>query len=93
MTVSTIKMTARQFLELGEDPPGVHLELVDGEVAVSPSPTPLHSYVVMRLGAMLTDHVSVVGSASCSAMSTPCWAGSMCAVPICCTSNWRGSTS
>ncbi len=25
--VSTIKMTARQFLELGEDPPGVRLEL------------------------------------------------------------------
>ena len=25
--VGTIKMTARQFLELGEDPPGVRLEL------------------------------------------------------------------
>jgi hypothetical protein len=33
MTVSTIKMTARQYLELGQDPPGVRLELVDGEVA------------------------------------------------------------
>ena len=33
MTVSTIKMTAVQFLQLGEDPPGVRLELVDGEIA------------------------------------------------------------
>ena len=39
MAVGTIKMTARQFLELGEDPPGVRLELVDGEIAVTPSPT------------------------------------------------------
>ena len=37
-TVSTIKMTARQFLQLGEDPPGVRLELVNGEI-VHMSPT------------------------------------------------------
>jgi Uma2 family endonuclease len=55
--ISTTKMTARQFLELGEDPPGVRLELVNGEVAVSPSPTPMHAYAVMRLGAKLVDHV------------------------------------
>lgn len=55
--VSTTKMTARQFLKLGEDPPGVRLELVNGEVAVSPSPTPVHAYAVMRLGAKLVDHV------------------------------------
>src|SRR5207248_4055696 len=47
--VSTTKMTAQQFLMLGEDPPGVRLELVDGEVAVSPSPTPEHSHVVVNL--------------------------------------------
>lgn len=57
MTVSTIKMTARQFLELGEDPPGVRLELVDGEVAVSPSPTPEHSFIDTRLRTILTQHV------------------------------------
>lgn len=57
MTVSTIKMTARQFLELGEDPPGVRLELVDGEVAVSPSPIPDHSYIVGTLYRILGDHV------------------------------------
>ena len=55
--VSTIKMTARQFLELGEDPPGVRLELVDGEVAVSPSPTPPHSYAILALARLLADHV------------------------------------
>src|SRR5689334_12868123 len=41
--VSTAKMTARQFMALGEDPPGVRLELVNGEVAVAPSLTPEHS--------------------------------------------------
>ena len=50
-------MTARQFLELGEDPPGVRLELVNGEIAASPSPMPAHSYVVMQLGAVLVEHV------------------------------------
>src|SRR4051794_6052198 len=55
--ISTIKMTARQFLELGEDPPGVRLELVDGEIAVSPSPIPDHSYVVLTLARMLGNHI------------------------------------
>jgi Uma2 family endonuclease len=55
--VSTIKMTARQFLELGEDPPGVRLELVDGEIAVSPSPVPRHSFTVIALGTILKNHV------------------------------------
>src|SRR5437763_12659299 len=55
--VSTIKMTARQFLELGEDPPGVRLELVDGEIAVSPSPIPGHSYVEKMLSLFLGQHI------------------------------------
>jgi Uma2 family endonuclease len=57
MTVSTIKMTARQFLELGEDPPGVRLELVNGEIAVSPSPIPDHSYIVLTLASILRQHI------------------------------------
>jgi Uma2 family endonuclease len=57
MTVSTIKMTARQFLMLGEDPPGVRLELVDGEVAVSPSPAPEHSYADRMLSHILLTHI------------------------------------
>jgi Uma2 family endonuclease len=55
--VSTIKMTARQFLELGEDPVGVRLELVDGEVAVSPSPMPNHAHVVVQLIQIVGPHV------------------------------------
>src|SRR5213592_1610584 len=55
--VSTTKMTARQFLELGEDPPGVRLELVNGEVAVSPSPIPAHGYVVLRLAKILSNYI------------------------------------
>jgi Uma2 family endonuclease len=57
MTIGTIKMTARQFLLLGEDPPGVRLELVDGEVAVSPSPMPRHSYTDNKLRVILTTHI------------------------------------
>jgi Uma2 family endonuclease len=57
MTVSTIKMTAKQFLQLGEDPPGVRLELVNGEVAVSPSFQPKHSYTEKRLSAILLAHI------------------------------------
>jgi Uma2 family endonuclease len=57
MTVSTIKMTARQFLQLGEDPPGVRLELVDGEVAVSPSPIPDHSFTVGMLIRILGPYI------------------------------------
>ncbi len=32
MTLSATKMMAGQFLMLGEDPPGVRLELIDGEI-------------------------------------------------------------
>jgi Uma2 family endonuclease len=57
MTVSTIKMTARQFLELGEDPPGVRLELINGKIAINPSQTPDHSFVVVVLGSILGKHI------------------------------------
>src|SRR5688500_11737479 len=59
--VSTIKMTARQFLKLGEDPPGVRLELVDGEIAVSPSPIPDHSYTCAKLASILDQHIEDLG--------------------------------
>lgn len=55
--VSTAKMSARQFLMLGDDPPGVRLELVNGEVAVSPSPRPRHSYPAQKLATLLDRHV------------------------------------
>jgi Uma2 family endonuclease len=55
--ISTTKMTAQQFLQLGEDPPGMRLELVDGDVAVSPSPTLDHSNAVVQLIALLSNHL------------------------------------
>lgn len=55
--ISTTKMTARQFEMLGEDPPGVRLELVDGEIAVSPSPRPRHSHTLIALIRILGDHI------------------------------------
>ncbi|HEV8379435.1 MAG TPA: Uma2 family endonuclease [Tepidisphaeraceae bacterium] len=57
MVTSTTKMTARQYLELGEDPPGIRLELVNGEVAVSPRPSLDHSYAMLALGSILTEYV------------------------------------
>jgi Uma2 family endonuclease len=56
--VNTTKMTARQFLELGEDPPGVRLELVEGEVAVSPSPTPEHSRIDTKLRTLIDRYIT-----------------------------------
>ena len=49
-------MTAEQFLQLGEDPPGIRLELVDGEVAVSPSPIPDHAYVIVKICTLIENH-------------------------------------
>jgi Uma2 family endonuclease len=57
MTVSTFKMTARQFVMRGDDPPGVRLELVDGEIAVSPSPRPQHSRPDRMLTHILLAHI------------------------------------
>jgi Uma2 family endonuclease len=56
-TISTTKMTAEQFLMLGEDPPGIRMELVNGEVALSPSPAPKHSHVVVNLLTILNNHI------------------------------------
>jgi len=55
--VSTAKMTSKQFLQLGEDPVGLRLELVSGEVAVSPSPNPEHSHIDRQLTSLLVEHV------------------------------------
>ena len=56
-SLSTAKMTSNQYLMLGEDPPGVHLELAHGEIVVSPSPTPHHSEVIVNLTFILKQHV------------------------------------
>jgi Uma2 family endonuclease len=57
MITSTIKMNARQFLNIGEDPPGVRLELVNGEVAVSPRPSLDHSYTLVRIARILDTYI------------------------------------
>jgi Uma2 family endonuclease len=58
MVVNTAKMTARQLLQLGQDPQGVKLELVYGETAVSASPTPKHAYTAMMLATIINIHIS-----------------------------------
>src|SRR5687767_4373329 len=59
--ISTTKMTAKQFLRLAEDPPGVRLVLVNGESAASTSPTPDHSHVVINLITILNVHIQSRG--------------------------------
>jgi Uma2 family endonuclease len=51
------KMTAEQFFLLGEDPPGLRLELVNGEIAVSPSPSFDHSFTDRMLTHLLMTHI------------------------------------
>jgi Uma2 family endonuclease len=58
MTVSSIRMNAAQYFQLGEDPAGIRLELVNGEIAVSPSPTPEHSRIVTQLSILLGNFVN-----------------------------------
>jgi Uma2 family endonuclease len=43
---------------LGEDPPGLRLELAHGEIVVSPSPAFNHSYTDTQLRAILTVHIN-----------------------------------
>ena len=52
------KLTADQFMMLGNDPPGVRLELVHGEIIVSPSPSFDHSFADKQLSTLLTVHIN-----------------------------------
>src|ERR1041384_7970670 len=52
-----MKMTSRQYLMLGEDPPGVRLELANGEISVNRRPSYDHSLTDTRLGDLLVGHV------------------------------------
>ena len=52
-----IRMTADQFIQLGDDPPGVRLELVNGEIFVSASPSTAHSHTALHLGALLLHYI------------------------------------
>ena len=57
MNVASTKMNARQLLMLGEDPPGVRLELVQGNIVVSPSPSFEHSHADRYLSALIIQHI------------------------------------
>ena len=50
-------MTASQFLQLDEDPPGARLELVDGEVTSGPSQSFRRSYVNTKLCYILSSYI------------------------------------
>jgi len=54
-------MTAEQYLQLGEDPPRIRLELVEGEIAASPSPTPEHSFTGIHLILLLGIYIETNG--------------------------------
>jgi len=55
---SPTKMTARQYFMLGEDPPGIRLELANGEIVVSPSPAFDHSYTDSQLRIILGQFIN-----------------------------------
>jgi len=54
---SMMKMTSKQYLVLGPDPPGIHLELAHGEIYMSPSPSPDHSDIILALAGFLRPHI------------------------------------
>lgn len=56
-TANATRMTAQEYLKLGEDPPGIRRELVDGEIVVSPSSVPNHSRADRKLSFILMGHV------------------------------------
>src|SRR5437763_12310577 len=47
MGYAGLRMTADEFLALGETPE--RYELIDGTVVMSPSPTPIHQLIVVEL--------------------------------------------
>ncbi len=56
-TISATRMTARQFLEMPEDPHEIRRELVDGEIVVSPSPTFMHGRANLQLAVIIGSHI------------------------------------
>ena len=55
--IHTIKMNAEQYFQLGEDPSGTHLELIDGELIVSPSPNRTHAEIIVALVFLLEGRI------------------------------------
>jgi Uma2 family endonuclease len=57
MTLAATKMTADQFFMLGEDPPGLRLELVNGEIFIGGRSSFNHSFVDSQLRCILGRYV------------------------------------
>ena len=57
MTVASAKLSALEFLDLPEVQAGDWLELVKGEVIVSPRPNRLHSFTGLMLSHILIGHI------------------------------------
>ena len=51
------KITADQYLMLGEDPPGIRLELIQGVIVVHPSASYEHAYIDTALSSILVPHI------------------------------------
>jgi Uma2 family endonuclease len=58
MSAVSRRWTAAQVRALmDEDRPSPRYELIDGELLVTPSPRPLHQWLVWRLGRLLDEYV------------------------------------
>ncbi len=55
--VAAQRMTARQFMELPEDPHEIRRELVDGEIIMSPSLSFAHGRVSLHLASIVAMHI------------------------------------
>jgi Uma2 family endonuclease len=55
--IHTQKLNVEQFFQLGGDPSGARLELIDGDIIVSPSPSRSHADVVFALAYLLETHL------------------------------------
>lgn len=57
MTIGTTHMSAREFMDLPEDPEKTRYELVNGEIIVSPAPNYDHAYALTQLLVLLAVHI------------------------------------
>ncbi len=56
MTIAVLKLSAKEFLHRPLSREGERLELVSGEVVVSPRPARAHAYTLLELYGILSEH-------------------------------------